>query len=63
MALRGDTIEKHWPFLRDVLSFGVGTYVVIAQLGQVPKDPAMLAFGATLMGVPAALGLKKNGKA
>lgn len=62
MALRGVPIEKHWPLIRDVLSFGVGTYVVIVQMGQVPKDPATLAFGAALMGVPAMLGLKKNGK-
>lgn len=62
MALRGDTIEKHWPFLRDVLSFGVGVYVVVVQLGETTKDPATLAFGAALMGVPAALGLKRNGK-
>lgn len=54
--------ERYWPLVRDVASFGVGVYVVVVQLGEVPKDPAMLAFGATLMGVPAALGLKKNGK-
>jgi len=57
----GVTIDKYWALIRDVLSFGVGVYVVVTQLSEQPKDPAVLAFGAALMGVPAMLGLKKNG--
>jgi len=56
-------IERHWPLVRDILSFAVGVYVVITQLGEEAKDPATLAFGAALMGVPAMLGAKRNGKA
>lgn len=57
-------LEKSWPAIRDILSFGVGTYVVIVQMGETPKDPATLAFGAALMGVPAMLSSKKrNGSA
>lgn len=49
--------------LRDIGSFVVGVYVVVTALGEPGKDPATLAFGAALMGVPAMLGAKRNGRA
>lgn len=55
------SLEKQWPVVRDVLAFGIGSYGVITQLQATTRDPAVLAFCAGLMGVPAMLGIKKNG--
>lgn len=51
-------LEARWPVVRDILSFGVGAYIVISALQETPKDPITLALGAGLMGVPALFGKK-----
>jgi len=63
MRLGATTLEKSWPLLRDILSFGLGAWGIINEMQHTTRDPVALAFFAGIMGVPAMLGVKRsNGK-